>query len=67
MKDLLPPGVDISIEKMKSLILPVSGYTLESKDRSPIDMKIMAEYTIKPFLSQVEGVSEVRIILGWKY
>jgi CzcA family heavy metal efflux pump len=49
---------------MNPSILPVIGYTLEGKGRSPIDLKYLATYTIKPFLSQVEGVSEIRVIGG---
>jgi CzcA family heavy metal efflux pump len=62
----LPAGVQITVEKMNPSILPVIGYTLEtnSNSRTPIDMKQLALYTIKPFLSQVPGVSEVRIIGG---
>jgi CzcA family heavy metal efflux pump len=40
------------------------GYTLESHNKSPIELKQLAVYTIKPFLSQVDGVSEIRIIGG---
>jgi CzcA family heavy metal efflux pump len=60
----LPPDVQITTEKMNPSILPVMGYTLESHDKSPIELKQLALYTIKPFLSQVDGVSEVRIIGG---
>src|SRR5215471_13759840 len=60
----LPPEVQITAEKMNPSILPVSGYSLESKNRSPIELKILALYTIKPFLSEVEGVSEIRVIGG---
>ncbi|MCY7422054.1 MAG: efflux RND transporter permease subunit [Chitinophagaceae bacterium] len=62
----LPPGVQITVEKMNPSILPVLGYTLEtnSQSRTPIDMKQLAMFTIKPFLSQVAGVAEVRIIGG---
>src|SRR6478735_2601616 len=62
----LPADVQITVEKMNPSILPVIGYTLEtnSNSRTPIDMKQIALYTIKPFLSQVPGVSEVRIIGG---
>ncbi len=60
----LPAGVQITVERMNPSILPVIGYSLESKSRSAIDMKLLAMYTIKPFLSQVEGVSEVRVIGG---
>lgn len=64
IKSSLPPGVSISVEKMNPSILPVSGYTLESHNLSPIALKKLATYTIKPFLSQVNGVSEIRIIGG---
>jgi CzcA family heavy metal efflux pump len=66
IKDALPPGVQITVEKMNPSILPVIGYTLEtnSSSHTPIDMKQVALYTIKPFLSQVPGVAEVRIIGG---
>ncbi|TKK67998.1 efflux RND transporter permease subunit [Ilyomonas limi] len=60
----LPQGVQITVQKMNPSILPVIGYSLESQERSPIAMKLLAMYTIKPFLSQVAGVSEVRVIGG---
>ncbi len=64
IRNTLPPGVDITVEPMNPSILPVIHYTLKSKNRSPIDLKYLANYTIKPFLSQVDGVSEIRIIGG---
>ncbi len=60
----MPPEVDITVEKMNPSILPVMGYSLESHELSPIELKQLATYTIKPFLGQVEGVSEIRIIGG---
>jgi CzcA family heavy metal efflux pump len=64
IKNDLPADVNISVQKMNPSILPVSGYTLESHNRSPIELRQLATYTIKPFLSQVNGVSEIRIIGG---
>ena len=64
IRNSLPPDVNISVERMNPSILPVIGYSIECKNRSPIEMKMLAMYTIKPFLSQVEGVSEVRVIGG---
>ena len=64
IKNNLPPETQITVEKMNPSILPVMGYTLESHDKSPIELKQLANYTIKPFLSQVAGVSEVRVIGG---
>jgi CzcA family heavy metal efflux pump len=60
----LPADVTISVEKMNPSILPVSGYTLESHNKSPIELKEIATFTVKPFLSQVSGVSEIRVIGG---
>jgi CzcA family heavy metal efflux pump len=61
----LPPNVQITVERMNPSILPVIGYSLESNaNRSTIDMKQIALYTVRPFLSQVQGVSEIRIIGG---
>ncbi len=64
IRNNLPPETQITVEKMNPAILPVTGYTLESPDKSPIELKLLAIYTIKPFLSQVAGVSEVRVIGG---
>ncbi|HEU4573878.1 MAG TPA: efflux RND transporter permease subunit [Chitinophagaceae bacterium] len=64
IRNELPPGVQITVERMNPSILPVIGYSMESNNRSPIEMNLLAQYTIKPFLSQVEGVSEIRIIGG---
>ena len=64
IRSSLPAELEIAVERMNPSILPVIGYTLEGKGRSPIELKYLANYTIKPFLSQVEGVSEIRIIGG---
>src|SRR5690349_21675705 len=58
IRNNLPPDVNITVEKMNPSILPVIGYALETNNQShtPIDMKMLALYTIKPFLSQVPGV-----------
>ncbi|HZY36583.1 MAG TPA: efflux RND transporter permease subunit [Mucilaginibacter sp.] len=64
IKNDLPADVNITAEKMNPSILPVSGYTLESHTRTPIELQLLATYTVKPFLSQVDGVSEIRVIGG---
>lgn len=60
----LPPNIQITVEKMNPSILPVISYSIESTNKSPIELKKIANFTIKPFLSQVDGVSEVRVIGG---
>ncbi|TFG42561.1 MAG: efflux RND transporter permease subunit, partial [Bacteroidia bacterium] len=64
IKNMLPPDVDIQIEKMNPSILPVIGYTVESDKLTPIELNLIATYVVKPFLSQIEGVSSVGIIGG---
>ncbi len=64
VRNLLPPEVQVTVEKMNPSILPVMGYTLESHTKTPIELKLLANYTIKPYLSQVNGVSEIRVIGG---
>ncbi|MGD0583007.1 MAG: efflux RND transporter permease subunit [Bacteroidales bacterium] len=64
IKNELPPDVAVTVEKMNPSILPVLGYTIESDKKSPIELNLIATYQIKPFLSQIEGISSVRIIGG---
>lgn len=64
IKNNLPPDTQITVEKMNPSILAVIGYAIEGKGKSAIELKKIANLTIKPFLSQIEGVSEIRIIGG---
>jgi CzcA family heavy metal efflux pump len=64
IKNSLPSDVKIQIEKMNPSILPVIGFTVESDKKTPIELNLIATYIIKPFLSQIEGVSSVGIIGG---
>lgn len=64
IRSSLPAELQVTVEKMNPSILPVMGYTLESHSKTPIELKMLANYTIKPFLSQVNGVSEIRVIGG---
>lgn len=64
IKDELPPGTIITVEKMNPSILPVIGYVIKGKGRSNIEINQIANYTVKPYLSQVSGVSEIRVIGG---
>lgn len=64
IRNELPAGVKISVEKMNPSILQVMGYALQSTSMSPIDLTMLATYTIKPYLSQVPGVAQVAIVGG---
>jgi CzcA family heavy metal efflux pump len=60
----LPRETSISIEKMNPSILPVIGYVIDGPGRSPIEISQIANYVVKPYLSQVDGVSEIGTIGG---
>jgi heavy metal efflux system protein len=64
IKNLLPPDVQITIEKMNPSILPVMGYSLQSKTKNQVELKMMAEYVVKPYFSRIEGVAGVEVIGG---
>lgn len=64
IRNTLPADMQLSVERMNPSILPVMGYTLESGGKTPVEMRQLAMYTVRPFLSQVDGVSEVRVIGG---
>ncbi len=64
IKQNLPPDVNITIEKMNPSILPVMGFSLKGEGKSQIELRQLAEFTIKPILSRIEGISEVTVIGG---
>ncbi|MEI6821959.1 MAG: efflux RND transporter permease subunit [Bacteroidota bacterium] len=64
IKNQLPPTAQIQVQKMNPAILPVMGFALESDTKTPIELNLIANYIIKPYISQVEGVAQVGIVGG---
>ena len=64
IKNSLPSDLEITIEKMNPSILPVMGYSLHSGIKSQVELKLIAEYIVKPYLSRISGVSSVQVIGG---
>ncbi len=64
VRNELPLSVNIQVVKMNPSVLPVMGYSLASKTKSLIELKLIGTNTIRPYLSQVEGVANVRIMGG---
>jgi heavy metal efflux system protein len=63
IRNELPSDISIVIEKMNPSILAVSGFSLEG-NKSPIELKMLAQYVVKPFLEQINGIREVAVIGG---
>lgn len=64
IKSELPPNAQITVEKMNPSILPVMGYSLQSTSKSQVALRMIAEYTVKPYLSRVEGVAAINVSGG---
>ncbi|HLP16903.1 MAG TPA: efflux RND transporter permease subunit, partial [Bacteroidota bacterium] len=64
IRQALPPDVTITIEKMNPSILAVMGFSLEGDGKSPLELRRIAEFTVKPFLSRVQGISDIAVIGG---
>lgn len=65
IKNMLPQGVNISMEAMNQSLFPVYGYTLESKNHSLISLKDNANLLVRPVFAQVDGISNV-VVRGGK-
>ncbi len=61
IKQNLPQGINISIERMNPSIFPIMGFSISGSDYSQIDLRNIAEYTVKPFLSRISGIAEVGV------
>lgn len=64
VKNNLPPDVQIMVEKMNPSILPVMGYSLQSSTKDQVELRMIAEYIVKPYISRIKGVSSVETIGG---
>jgi CzcA family heavy metal efflux pump len=62
----LPPDARVDVEWMNTSVFPVLGYAISSDARSLADLDELAEYTLKPALIRVPGVSQVQIQGGRK-
>ncbi|HEX5419266.1 MAG TPA: efflux RND transporter permease subunit [Gammaproteobacteria bacterium] len=61
LKPDLPPDTHIDVEWMNTAIFPILGYALTSDTASQAELRTLAEYTIKPALLGIEGVSEAQV------
>jgi CzcA family heavy metal efflux pump len=57
----LPLQTRVDVEWMNTAIFPILGYALVSDTRSQADLWDLAQYTLKPELIRIPGVSQVQI------
>src|SRR5262245_34004920 len=57
----LPAESRIDAEWMNTAVFPILGYSLTSATRSQADLRAFADYTLKPALVQIPGVSQIQV------
>jgi len=57
----LPTDTRVDVEWMNTSIFPILGYALTSDTASQAELRQLAEYTLKPELIRIQGVSQVQI------
>ena len=57
----LPPATRLDVEWMNPASFPIQGYALTSNTRSQAFLLQLAEFTLKPALVRIPGVSQVQI------
>jgi CzcA family heavy metal efflux pump len=57
----LPPETRIDVEWMNTSIFPILGYALTSDTLTQAQLWDLAEYTLKPALLGINGVSEIQV------
>ncbi|AIY40883.1 Cobalt-zinc-cadmium resistance protein CzcA; Cation efflux system protein CusA [Collimonas arenae] len=60
----LPPGTVVQTRRMDPTVFPIIAYSLTSATVSPVKLRDLADYQLRPLLSGVPGVAQVQAIGG---
>lgn len=60
----LPAGLSYEVRRMDPTVFPVMGLSLTSASLSPVELRDLALYRLRPVLSTVEGVASVKVLGG---
>lgn len=64
IRNQLPATANVQVERMNATFFPIMGYALTSDTRTLVELRDIALYTIRPVLSRIRGVSQIRIVGG---
>ncbi len=64
IRNELPAAASIQVERMNATFFPIIGYSLTSGKHSLVELRDIALYTIRPALSRIQGISQVRVVGG---
>src|SRR5712692_3698610 len=57
----VPDGTKLDVEWMNPAVFPIQGYALISETQTPAQLRELAEFTLKPALIRIPGVSQVEV------
>lgn len=60
----LPPGATASVRRMEPTVFPIIAYSLTSTTLSPVALRDLAQYQLRPLLTGVPGVADVGVTGG---
>ena len=64
IRNQLPAEASVQVERMNATFFPIMGYALTSDTVSLVRMRDIALYTLRPLISRIKGVSQVRVVGG---
>ncbi|MBI1802913.1 MAG: efflux RND transporter permease subunit [Ignavibacteriae bacterium] len=64
IRNQLPQDATVRVERMNATFFPIIGYALTSDKLNLVELKDLALYTIRPVLSRIQGISQVRVVGG---
>jgi len=60
----LPAGIQVTTRRMDPTVFPIIAYSLVSDHLTPVQLRDLADYQLRPLLSAVDGVSRVQVTGG---
>jgi len=64
VRNEIPATAIVQVERMNISVFPIMGYSLTSNKRSPVELRDLALYTLRPALLRVTGVGQVNVVGG---
>lgn len=61
---MLPSGTQMSVKRMDPTVFPIIAYSLTSQGRSITELHDLAQYQLRPQLSNIPGVARVQVVGG---
>jgi len=60
----LPQGTSFSVRRMDPTVFPVLCYSITSEKRTPVELRDIAQYQLRPTLATVDGVAKTDVAGG---